>query len=142
MATIVEMDEIKRQTDNEQKTCPDIDKSIMEQIMVDPMGCLDDDEFMLTYVVDNGINASLLVEALGLEQLRIEIQGQEYKMFYCKPHPMFDHSDVMFNTKKYKEYNGKIHRVQSVVAEEIKAEIEALPTNTKKPGMSPFFQKI
>ena len=47
-----------------------------------------------------------------------------------------------FNTKKYKEYNGKIHRVQSVVAEEIKAEIEALPTNELKPGMSPFFQKI
>jgi len=140
MVEIIKIDELKEKQNNAQKVCPDIDKNIMEQIMVDPMYCLNNDDFMLTYVVNNGINAALLCEALGIYQLSIEINGQEYKISYCKPHPMYEHSDVIFNTDKFNKYmDGPLLAKNRLIKE---MENNPLPKNIGKKGMSPLFQKV
>ena len=129
MAEILQVDEIKTRMEEAPSTCPPIDKNIMEQIMVDPMAILNDNKFMLTYVVNNGINCSLLCEALGVSQLRINIDGIEYKMFYSKPSPYFEHSDVVFHTERFQKYHVRTLLVKERID---KARQEgALPTSTE-----------
>lgn len=107
MVEILTMNEIATKEENAQKDCPEVNKIIMKMIMENPIKCLSDDNFMLTYVVDNGINAALLCEALDVSDLTFEINGKKYKIGYCKPSNDFKHSDVMFNTKTFKDAKNK-----------------------------------
>ena len=106
MATIIEQKinktAFEKAEEHMQTQIPD--KDVMEQIMVDPLECLKDDDFLLDYVVDNGYHSSILCEALGIKNLELKIKEKTYRMFYSQPHPMFNHSDVMFKTEKYKQY--------------------------------------
>lgn len=82
--------------------------SILERIYSEPEAVLNDDQFMLDNIVNQGFHANALMEALEYDILEIEIKGTVYKMKYTRPPFGLTHEDVMFNTKKAKKHGIKI----------------------------------
>lgn len=98
--TTLEEAQTKKEEDTKTDAWHEFNENILEQIYTDPQAILQDEQLLLEHIVNNGNNAAALCEALGLEELTLNIQGQTYNMALCNNPFGLSHYDMLFHPEK------------------------------------------